>query len=195
MLPLNKLIIQQSDIFLAPGSYFHSDFNGDNYHQLPLPLQQRHNQKLIEKYALPMPENRTLLLPKVLSTHWKQLPAVAIYLGLLLQTESPPWSGKSPSTQMLHAFFRDSLKPNEILDDKTTLVFISYGAAQILSCLAPFGKAYTLRANYMFSQATQKLMSTHHKVMLPWNIIEETCHYVRKNTMSRNQKYENTTND
>lgn len=190
---LNKLIITQNDIFLAPGHYFHPDFNGDIYHQLPLPLQQQHNQKLIEQYALPLPENRTPLLPKVLSMCWTQLPTVAIYLGLLLDTK--PWAGKLPEPIVIHTFFRNSLRPSELLDNKRVDLLMALGATQILAYLAPFGKAYTLRAKYLFSITVQKMISAHNQEILPWNIIEETCRYIIQNNLNRNKKYETATDD
>ncbi len=32
---LSKLLVEQKNIFLAPGEYFHSEFIGTHYHQLP----------------------------------------------------------------------------------------------------------------------------------------------------------------
>ncbi len=54
-------------------------------------------------------------------------------------------------------------------------------------CLASFGTTYTLRAKYMFSLETQQLIPSSVKTMLPWNTIEETCRYVRENTLNVKQ--------
>lgn len=161
MLLLNKLLIDQKNIFLAPGNYFHNEFNHPNYHQLPTKLQQKHNQNLIEKYSLTMPDNYTRALPSVLSNSWESFPTIAITLGNV-------WQKKA---------FNNELIPKENIPQALS----AFGAAQLLSCLAPFGNIYVLRAKYMFSQNTQQLIPNYFKGLLPWNLIEEACHHANRN--------------
>ncbi len=183
---LNKLLIQQQDIFLAPGSYFHSEFNGDFYHQLPVLLQEQHNHKLIEQYALPSANPRTPLLPNVLSIHWKQLPIVAVHIGGVMQTESQQQSRKLPNSETLRRYFRRPLNAQDILNNNAPTALIALGAAKVLSSLAPFGSAYILRAKYMFNREIQQMIPAHRETMLPWNIIEEICHYINRNKNNEN---------
>ncbi|WP_369309467.1 hypothetical protein [Providencia rettgeri] len=181
MLTLNNLLINQGDIILAPGDYFHPEFSREDYHLLPPLLQGKHNQYLIKRYQLPLPKGQTLLLPKLLLQHWKQLPTIAVHLGALLQMGPQPWSEKFANRKTLEQYFNQPLNSHEILGCNKPETLIVLGAAQVLSYLAPFGYLYTERAKYMFSQDIQKLITTHTKAMLPWNIIEETCHYVSRN--------------
>lgn len=179
---LSKLLIEQGDIFLAPGNYFHPEFNGLIYIQLPPLLQKQHNQKLIEQYDLQMPSTQTRLLPKALSVHWKKLPIVAVHLGAFLQVQSEFFFGKPPNSKMLQHYFLQPLNPIEVLNNNTESKLIASGAAQILLCLAPFGHAYVQRAKYMFSQQVQQMIPNCHQAILPWNIIEKTCHYLSEST-------------
>lgn len=162
MLLLNKLLIQQKNILLAPGNYFHDEFSHPIYHQLPMQLKQQHNQRLIEQYNLAMPNRHTRKLPSVLSEYWEQLPTVAVTLSHLWQVKTPTQYEEMPSL-------------------RTPLEFSAFGAAQILAHLAPFGQIYTLRAKYMFSQKTQQIIPTYLKVTLPWNFIEEACQHIARN--------------
>ncbi len=50
MATLTNLLIEQGNIFLAPGCYFHSEFNGVGYNDFPPLLQRKHNQQLIHQY-------------------------------------------------------------------------------------------------------------------------------------------------
>lgn len=72
---LSKLLIDQKNIFLAPGDYFHSEFVDEHYHQLPVPLQQLQNLQLIEQYQLDLPDEKTLILPEILAENWSLLPS------------------------------------------------------------------------------------------------------------------------
>lgn len=161
MLLLNKLLIDQKNIFLAPGNYFHDEFNLPIYHQLPAKLQQQHNQNLIEKYALKMPNENTRILPSLLSNNWEAFPTIAITLGHL-------WQRKP---------FNNDMLPKENIPQALS----AFGAAQLLACLTPFGNIYVSRAKYMFSQNTQQLIPTYFDGALPWNLIEEACHHVSRN--------------
>lgn len=161
MLLLNKLLIDQKNIFLAPGNYFHDEFNLPIYHQLPAKLQQQHNQNLIEKYALKMPNENTRILPSLLSNNWGAFPTIAITLGHL-------WQRKSLNKDML---------PKENIPQALS----AFGAAQLLAYLTPFGNIYVSRAKYMFSQNTQQLIPTYSKGALSWDLIEEACHHVSRN--------------
>jgi len=163
MLLLNKLLFDQKNIFLAPGSYFHNEFSAPIYYQLPEKLQRQHNQDLIKKYELTMPDSYTRVLPRVLSNNWGAFPTIAITLGNL-------WKEKP---------FNNNMLPIENIPQALS----AFGAAQLLACLAPFGNIYVLRAKYMFSPKTQQLIPTYFDETLPWNLIEEACHHV-----SRNQK-------
>ncbi|MGG4664631.1 hypothetical protein [Providencia vermicola] len=160
MLLLNKLLIDQENIFLAPGSYFHQEFSAPIYHQLPVKLQQQHNQYLIEKYTLKMPDNHTRALPSLFSNSWGAFPTIAITLGNLWQKES----------------FNNNMISKENIPQSLS----AFGAAQLLACLAPFGNVYVLRAKYMFSQNIQQLIPTYSKGVLPWNLIEEAFHRVNR---------------
>lgn len=184
---LNKLLTQQGHIFLAPGQYFHPDFNYDGYHQLPTLLKERHNKQLIEQYCLSIPNTHTRLLPQVLLTYWDKLPIIAVHLGGLLQAKIQLGSSKLPNIEMLHQYFRYPLNPDEILNLSSKKTLMASGATQILSCLAPFGHIYVQRAKFMFNKEIQQLIPINSGITLPWNIIEETCHYI-----SRNQYHENT---
>lgn len=177
---LNKLLTQQGHIFLAPGQYFHPDFNCDGYHQLPTLLQERHNKQLIEEYCLSIPNIHTRLLPQALSSCWNKLPIIAVHLGGLLQTKIQLGSGKLPNIEMLRQYFRYPLNPDEILNLSSSKTLIASGATQILSCLASFGHIYVQRAKFMFNNEIQQLIPIDSDVTLPWNIIEETCHYIRR---------------
>lgn len=183
---LNKLLVEQKDIFLAPGHYFHSDINGVIYDQLPPLLQKQHNRQLIKRYVLSMPNNQTSLLPKVLSVHWKKLPIVAVHLGALLQLTADTFSRKPPDSEMLQHYFLRPLNPAEILHGSTENKVVTSGAAQILLCLAPFGHIYVQRAQYMFSHQVQQMIPHCNQAILPWNIIEETCHYLSGCTQDEN---------
>ncbi len=182
MATLNNLLITQGNIFLAPGCYFHSDFNGVGYHDLPPVLQRKHNLQLIQQYSLPMPNEKTPLLPKVLSQHWALFPEVALGLGVLLHADPLPWWVELSQYRALHTRLSRPLWQSENQPSTPPQVLTALGAQQLLLCLAPFGAAYTLRAKHMFSHETQQLIPPSVKTMLPWNTIEETCHYVRENT-------------
>lgn len=184
---LTKLLIEQKDIFLAPGHYFHSEFNGVIYDQLPPLLQKQHNQKLIEKYTLLIPNNQTAFLPKILSTHWNKLPIIAVHLGGILHLQSVSMSGKILNNERLQHYFHQPLNPMKILNNNIETRLIASGAAQVLLCLAPFGHAYTQRAKYMFNTQVQKMIPNCNNPILPWNIIEKTCNY-----LSGHEKNENT---
>ncbi len=182
MTQLNKLLIQQNNIFLAPGHYFHREFNDINYHELPPLLQKKYNQILIQKYSLALPNEKTQLLPTALSEHWSYLPRIALGLGEILHPRPLPcWEELSQyhilHTRLSHPFWQ--LDNSHLI---TPQILLALGMDQLLLCLLPFGDIYTHRAKYMFSNSIQKLMRPSIKAMLPWNIIEETCHYVRENT-------------
>lgn len=184
---LNKLFIQQRHIFLAPGNYIHPDFNQDGYHQLPPRLQEKYNQQLIEKYSLSMPNDNTRLLPNILSIHWSKLPVIAVHLGGILQTDMQSWSGKVPNMNIVNQYFRHPLNSHNILNLGMSEEVLISGAAQVLSCLAPFGHIYVQRAKYMFNERIQSVISLNNNITLPWNVIAATCHY-----LSRSQYNENT---
>ncbi|MEX0422707.1 hypothetical protein KDV38_03015 [Providencia rettgeri] len=182
MTALNNLLIEQGNIFLAPGCYFHSEFNGVGYNDFPPLLQRKHNQQLIQQYALPLPNEKTPLLPKVLSEHWALLPEVALGLGVLLHAEPLPWWVELSKYRVLHTRLSRPLWQSENQPTTSPQRLTALGAQQLLMCLTPFGATYTLRAKYMFSLETQQLIPSSVKTMLPWNTIEETCRYVRENT-------------
>lgn len=184
---LSKLLIEQKDIFLAPGHYFHHEFSGVIYDQLPPLLQKQHNQKLIDQYALQVPSNQTALLPQVLSIHWKKLPIIAVHLGGLLHAQSMSISGKIPNNEILQHYFRQPLNPIKILDNQIENGLVASGAAQILLYLTPFGQVYTQRAKYMFNPQVQQIIPNCNNPILSWNIIEKACNYV-----SGHKKNENT---
>ncbi|OAT51363.1 hypothetical protein [Providencia heimbachae] len=182
MTQLNKLLIHQSNIFLAPGHYFHREFNHALYHELPPLLQKEHNQWLIQQYSLTLPNERTCLLPTVLSNHWLDLPKIALGLGVILHPTPLPWWGELSQYRILHTRLGQSFWQLDSLPLVTPQTLLALGMDQLLLCLSPFGDIYTHRAKYMFSNAIQTLARPSIKTMLPWNIIEETCHYVRENT-------------
>ena len=74
---LSKLLVEQKNIFLAPGEYFHSEFIGTHYHQLPPLLQKQQNSQLIEQYQLGLPNENTPILPKILADNWSRIPTIA----------------------------------------------------------------------------------------------------------------------
>ncbi|EFB73054.1 type III secretion apparatus protein OrgA/MxiK [Providencia rustigianii] len=182
MTQLNKLLIDQKDIFLAPGCYFHPEFNHDNYHLLPVPLQHRQNQKLIQRYSLGLPDENTQMLPDAVAQNWAQLPKVAWGLGVIQSPKPLPWWGELSQYQELHSQLSHPLWQVKNTLVATPQTLLALGAWQLLTCLAPFCESYSARAKYMFSRSTQRLIDTSENVLLPWNIIEETCHYVRKNS-------------
>lgn len=181
MATLANLLIEQGNILLAPGCYFHSEFNGVGYNDFPPLLQRKHNQQLIHQYSLPLPNEKTPLLPKVLSEHWALLPEVALGLGVLLHAKPLPWWVELSKYRVLHTRLSRPLWQSENQPTTSPQVLTALGAQQLLMCLTPFGTSYTLRAKYMFSLETQQLIPSSVKTMLPWNTIEETCRYVREN--------------
>ncbi len=66
MATLTNLLIEQGNIFLAPGCYFHSEFNGVGYNDFPPLLQRKHNQQLIHQYSLPLPNENALIAQSII---------------------------------------------------------------------------------------------------------------------------------
>nr|ELR5040420.1 hypothetical protein [Providencia stuartii]ELR5083496.1 hypothetical protein [Providencia stuartii] len=172
----------QTDIFLAPGSYFHSEYSQIYYHELPKALQKMHNQRLIRQYCLSWPNNTRPQLPTCLADTWNQLPKVALGLGVILHTDSLPWWGDLAIYSNLREQFSDPLWQISNSETSTPQILLAHGAEQLFAYITPFGKEYSERLKYMFSTEILQLIPSSSKLMLPWNIIEETCHYVRKNT-------------
>ncbi|MBP6123960.1 MULTISPECIES: hypothetical protein [Providencia] len=183
MTQLNKLLIHQSNIFLAPGHYFHREFNHALYHELPPLLQKKHNQRLIQQYSLQLPNKRTCLLPSILATHWLDLPKIALGLGVILHPTPLPCVGELSQFDSLHSHLSRPLWQVDNTHRITPQMLLALGMDQLLLYLAHFGDIYTYRAKFMFSSVIQTLTRPSIKTMLPWNIIEETCHYVRENTI------------
>lgn len=179
---LSKLLIDQKNIFLAPGDYFHSEFVDEHYHQLPAPLQQQQNLQLIEQYQLGLPDEKTLELPEVLAENWSLLPSVAWGLGVIQHPEPLPWWGELSQYRQLHQKFSHPLWQDQTHSIDTPQHLLALGAEQLLMCLNTFGRDYAVRAKYMFSHSTQQQIRNAVSTLLPWNIIEETCHYVREHT-------------
>ncbi|HHR5902498.1 TPA: hypothetical protein ACS7XC_003451 [Providencia alcalifaciens] len=179
---LSKLLIDQKNIFLAPGDYFHSEFIGMHYHQLPPLLQKQQNSRLIKQYQLGLPNENTPILPKVLADNWSQIPAIAWGLGVIQHASPLPWWGELTQYHQLHKQFTHPLWQSQTRQIETPQQLLALGAEQLLTCLTTFSHCYATRAKYMFSRSTQKVINHSVSVLLPWNIIEETCHYVREHT-------------
>ncbi|EKT60880.1 hypothetical protein OO7_02276 [Providencia sneebia DSM 19967] len=81
-----------NEIFLAPGKYFHHEYNIVNYYQLPDTLQQIHNKNLIKQYSLILPDKKTLPLPDCFLKQWSLLPRIVLSLGMLLYSKILPCS-------------------------------------------------------------------------------------------------------
>lgn len=171
----------QADIFLAPGSYFHSEYSQIYYHELPAALKKIHNQRLIKQYPLPWPDSHTPLLPSSFANEWDLLPQVALGLGVILDAGPLPWWGELSTYTDLRQQFSNPLWQISNLTMSTPQALLALGAEQLLAYMAPFGDVYSNRLKYMFSIETLQLIPSSFRTLLPWNIIEETCHYVRKN--------------
>lgn len=179
---LSKLLIDQKNIFLAPGNYFHAEFVDEHYHQLPVPLQQLQNMQLIEQYQLDLPDEKTLILPEMLAENWSLLPSVAWGLGVIQHPDPLPWWGELSQYRQLHQKFSHSLWQDITHSIDTPQHLLALGAKQLLMCLNTFSHGYAKRAKYMFSRSTQQMIPHTASTLLPWNIIEETCRYVREHT-------------
>ncbi|MDV5227705.1 hypothetical protein RZ760_017390 [Providencia rettgeri] len=171
----------QTGIFLAPGSYFHVEYSHIYYHELPKTLQKFHNQRLIRQYCLPWPNATTSLLPESIAHEWCQLPKVALGLGLILHTGPLPWWGELAIYTELREQFSDPLWQIKHTETPTPQTLLALGAEQLFAYITPFGREYKERLKYMFSNEVLQLIPSSTKTILPWNIVEETCHYVRKN--------------
>ncbi|MGM0938328.1 MAG: hypothetical protein ACQEWL_17990 [Pseudomonadota bacterium] len=171
----------QSDIFLAPGSYFHTEYSNIYYHELPKALQKLHNQRLIHQYSLSWPNDKTLLLPASIAHAWCKLRKVALGLGIILYADPLPWWGELAIYSDLRKQFSDPLWQINRSKMPTPQTLLALGAEQLFAYITPFGREYTKRLKYMFSAAVLQLIPSSTQTILPWNIVEETCHYVRKN--------------
>lgn len=172
--------LTQQKILLAPGEYFHSEYSGVDYSALPPVLQRVHNRRLLTQYQLPMPNAQLPVLPDIITEHWTELPKIAWALGVFLLPDPLPWwvqiSGYANLRQRINTSIM--LRPEQHITSPQTLLAV--GAAQLLASLAPFGTVYTIRASYMFHTATRLLMAPPVNGVLPWNIIEGACQYVRQ---------------
>lgn len=166
-------------ILLEPGSYFHREHSGIDYLSLPLALQHAHNRRLLAQYQLPLSDARTPKLPDVMIEQWVDLPKIAWILGVYLLPTPLPWWVENTRYATLHQQVAGRIKPMpdwEIISPQTLL---AAGAAQLIACLTSISPVYSLRLKYMFRPAILCLMKTPVEVVLPWNLIEGACHYVK----------------
>ncbi|ELZ5940481.1 hypothetical protein ABN056_12460 [Providencia vermicola] len=177
----NISLLLKTDIFLAPGSYFHPEYSNIHYHKLPPILKKIHNHRLIRQYPMPWPDRTTMILPNILLQEWSNLPKVALGLGTILYKEELPWWGKLTVYSDLRQQFANPLWQVSGVNIPSPQRLLALGAEQLFAQLIPFGAVYTDRLKHMFSYKTRQLIPSAVKAILPWNIIEETCHYVRKN--------------
>ncbi|MBS3050421.1 hypothetical protein [Enterobacter mori] len=173
--------ISQQRIFLAPGLYFHADHSGIDYTALPPVLQKAHNQRLLRQYDLPLPTARTPTLPDMVTGRWSLLPEIAWVLGIIQHTPKLPWWLQTSRYVVLHQYATQCALP-QTLEASSPREVLAGGAAQLLSCLTPFGSEYTVRASFMFSHAVRNYVTdVPAQTTLPWNIFVQACHAVGDN--------------
>ncbi|MCK8540463.1 hypothetical protein [Yersinia ruckeri] len=174
--------MQDLQILLSPGSYFHHDHMNRPYHGLSGMLQAIQNQYLIEKFQLPLPEKMTSNLPPMIKKSWGNLHEIAWGLGLLsLDTTHCPYFLSPADVEMrkyVLAETRSTLLMAEKISTVTPNHIVAAGAVQIIDLISLFDPMLKSRSEYMFSNQVRRLLGSFYFPRQPYNVVEKVCHYV-----------------